>query len=679
MTHPSPEPFPIPAPGPRCGHGAGPATDPPGCRGVPVPGTAACLAHLDEADRDAYLASLAPGADVDHRDTPFTTDLLRRLLGALRASTSASTSASGRPEAGRARFDGAVFGGDAGFDRVVFTRGAHFGGAVFDGDAGFTAAVFTGGADFGDAVFARGARFGGAGFEGGASFDRAAFRGDCDLRATSFTGGATFDRTSFARDADFGGAIFKGHASFGGAAFRDDAWFKDASFKGTADFSGASFDGTARFGGAVFKGDARFGSAAFARDAVFARAAFAHGARFRGAVFTGDARFDGAVLTGSAWFDAARFEGVSRLGPLVCDGTVSLDGAVFAVPATVEAAARRVSCARTRWASTATLHLRYAEVDLRDAVLEYPVLVAARPTPFPRLGPDSPLPETRLSGREPGVRLVSVGGVDAAHLALHDVDLSACRFAGAVHLDQLRVDGWCTFATTPTGWNRRFPWRWSRRNTLAEEHHWRSRTARRPALARGWTAPPPDAPDLRPAAVAALYRQVRKSLEDGKNEPDAADFYYGEMEMRRHDTHRPRSERALLTAYWALSGYGLRAARALVWLLGAMAATLLALLLWGLPAGDPEPVTTGRQVAAGQEVTWTTRTPDPVGPTGPLTERVTAERFEKALRVVINSVAFRSSGQDLTTAGTYTEMASRLAEPVLLGLAVLAVRTRVKR
>jgi hypothetical protein len=62
-----------------------------------------------------------------------------------------------------------------------------------------------------------------------------------------------------------------------------------------------------------------------------------------------------------------------------------------------------------------------------------------------------------------------------------------------------------------------------------------------------------------------------------------------------------------------------------------------------------------------------------------LTERVTAERFEKALRVVINSVAFRSSGQDLTTVGTYTEMASRLAEPVLLGLAVLAVRTRVKR
>ena len=47
--------------------------------------------------------------------------------------------------------------------------------------------------------------------------------------------------------------------------------------------------------------------------------------------------------------------------------------------------------------------------------------------------------------------------------------------------------------------------------------------------------------------------------------------------------------------------------------------------------------------------------------------------------MVINSVVFRSSGQNLTTAGTYTERASHLTEPVLLGLAVLSVRSRVKR
>ncbi|MFI9549548.1 hypothetical protein ACIHAR_37545 [Streptomyces sp. NPDC052016] len=30
-----------------------------------------CLDHLSDTDRDAYLASLAPGADIDHRGTCF--------------------------------------------------------------------------------------------------------------------------------------------------------------------------------------------------------------------------------------------------------------------------------------------------------------------------------------------------------------------------------------------------------------------------------------------------------------------------------------------------------------------------------------------------------------------------------------------------------------------------------
>ncbi|MET9387690.1 hypothetical protein ABZY09_43485 [Streptomyces sp. NPDC002928] len=47
--------------------------------------------------------------------------------------------------------------------------------------------------------------------------------------------------------------------------------------------------------------------------------------------------------------------------------------------------------------------------------------------------------------------------------------------------------------------------------------------------------------------------------------------------------------------------------------------------------------------------------------------------------MVLNSVVFRSSGQNLTTWGTYTEMISRFTEPVLLALAVLAMRSRIKR
>ncbi|MFE7051295.1 pentapeptide repeat-containing protein [Streptomyces californicus] len=515
-----------------------------GCRGIHVTGHTACLAHLADTDRNAYLNALTPGADIDHRGTPFTEDLLHRLLTALHDPTTRQAHIGnawfdGATFTGNAVFGGATFTGDARFDRVTFTSDAVFGGATFTANTRFNGATFTGDARFGEVAFTGDARFHGvtftgdarfeeATFTGNAWFDRVTFTSDAWFDRVTFTGDARFDRVTFTGDARFDRVTFTGDARFGGAAFTGDARFDRVTFTGDAQFHGVTFTGIAWFGGAAFTGDAQFHGVTFTGDARFGGAAFTSNAQFHGVTFTGDARFGGATFTSNAQFDRARFETASRLGPLVCGERVVLDGVVFDQPVTVEMAARVVSCARTRWASTATLHLRYAQVDLRDAVLEYPVVVAARPDPFPSLYSYDPLSEAELSGRKPGVRLTSVGGVDAAHLALHTIDLSVCRFAGAIHLDQLRVDGWCAFATTPTGRGRRFPWRWSRRNTLTEEHHWRVRSARRPARARGWTAPPQDAPELPPAAVATLYRQVRKSLEDGKNEPDAADFYYGE-------------------------------------------------------------------------------------------------------------------------------------------------------
>ncbi|MFM9452371.1 pentapeptide repeat-containing protein [Streptomyces europaeiscabiei] len=451
MPQPRPESPSAPPSWPHCGKDPGPER-PFGCPGIHIPGHTACLAHLPQSDRDAFLAGLAPGADIDHRGTPFTTELLGQLLTALR------DPATGSPHVGAAQFDWVAFSGDARFDRVTFSDSAGFNWAAFSGDARFDGAAFSGDARFMRSTFAN-----------SANFERASFSGDALFERAGFSGAAVFVRSTFAKS-----------AQFDLAAFSDVAWFDEA----------------------VFSGDALFG----------------------GAAFSDDARFSGA-----------QFKAASHLGPLVCGKSVMLNGALFQQPVTVNIAARKVSCARTRWAETATLHLRYTDLELIDAVLNYPVTVVARPDPwFHQQGGvdrrDAPLSEVELSGQEPCVRLTSVGGVDTAHLALQDIDLSICRFAGAVHLDQMKVDGWCTFATTPTGWSRLFPWRWSRRITLAEEHHWRVRTARHPNLAvtRGWTTPPQNAPELKPTAVAALYRQLRKSLEDGKNEPDAADFYYGE-------------------------------------------------------------------------------------------------------------------------------------------------------
>ncbi|MEV7442893.1 pentapeptide repeat-containing protein, partial [Streptomyces sp. NPDC091204] len=421
-------------------------------------------------------------------------------------------------------------------------------------------------------------------------------------------------------------------------------------------------------------------------SARFGQAQFDGDARFDGAHFDGDATFDGVQFTGDATFDATRFAVLSWFGPAVCGHVVDLSGAVFEAPVTLEIAAREVRCVRTRWESTATVRLRYAAADLSHAVLSFPVAVIAQPTPFTT--GNTPVNESLLVGPA-GVRVASVQGVDAAHLVLTDTDLADCLFAGAFHLDQLRLEGRCNFAPAPTGWHRRGIWpvRWTRRRTLAEEHHWRAHRAGQPAPIPGQLASPRDwrtglhHPDTEltpdPEDVVATYRQLRKAFEDGKNEPGSADFYYGEMEMRRHDrTGTPPGERGLLHGYWVVSGYGLRASRALGWLAAAMLVTIILLMGFGIPQDSPKQKAIGTVPPAGDKITFLIDKADPQNPTG---NRFTSKRFDKALSVTLNSVVFRSSGQDLTTAGTYIEMTSRIFEPALLALAVLAVRGRIKR
>jgi hypothetical protein len=230
--------------------------------------------------------------------------------------------------------------------------------------------------------------------------------------------------------------------------------------------------------------------------------------------------------------------------------------------------------------------------------------------------------------------------------------------------------------------------RWTRRCTVAEEHHWRAQCAGQRGLPPGPSVSPrqwrpgPHHPDPAgtpdPEDVAALYRQLCKAFEDAKNEPGAADFYYAECEMRRHDlTGTPKGERRLLWGYWLLSGYGLRASRAFGWLIAAMSLTVLLLIGFGLPTRDPAPAPAPTGTLHGDRISLRTTTPRSAL-RGGWNERFTAVRAERATRVAINSVNFRSSGQNLTTVGTYIEMASRLLEPILLALGVLAIRGRIK-
>ncbi|MER5302136.1 pentapeptide repeat-containing protein [Streptomyces lasiicapitis] len=661
-------PSPTPDTWPHCGDGSSPQGIN-GCLGIPVSGHTACLAHLTDPDRDAYLAGLSPGADIDHRGTPFTGLLLNALLNAL------SDPATGHPHLGAAAFDAATFEGFASFESATFEGIAEFGHATFEGGyVSFESATFKYNAEFGYTTFKHNVRFEYATFERDAEFGSTTFESLADFEGATFAGYASFESTTFKGLTDFRHATFEGTTAFEGATFEGYATFGSATF-GVVRFGSAAFERHVEFRSVVFMGDAFFDYTTFKRDVEFESATFLCGAHFVYTTFMRNVQFESATFEGDAEFRSATFADTASVGPLVCTGRVRLSGAVFEGPATLSLATHLLECRRTRWSSTAEVRLRYATVDFAHAVFEYPLTIAAEPDPFVLANGQQMAEDPFASAPDPDVRMASLRGVDAAHLVLADIDLSGCLFVGTVHLDQLRLEGACTFDTSPPGvhW-RRWPLvRFTERRALAEEHHWR---AIQPGAVPGWNVAVLGAGRAGPLQLAPVYRALRKAFEDGKHEPGAADFYYAEMEMRRHADDIPRSERSLLTAYWALSGYGLRVSRALAWLAAAMLLTVVLLMAVGLPRDTPRQTAIGTVPAGGGKVTFEIDKDDPQNPTG---SRFTGERLDKSLNITLNSVVFRSSGQDLTTAGTYIEMTSRLTEPVLLGLAVLAIRNRVKR
>lgn len=265
-------------------------------------------------------------------------------------------------------------------------------------------------------------------------------------------------------------------------------------------------------------------------------------------------------------------------------------------------------------------------------------------------------------------------------VTLSGVDLSRCRFGGAFNLDRLRIDGPPIFGRTPSAL------RWDQRMTLAEEHVWRAQYDRRP---KGWNQGPADVevlPHDRSASrgtaayesaprIQATYRELRKSREDAKDEPGAADFYRGEMEMRRMAS-RARAEdgrvfhameNLLLTLYWAISSYGVRAFRAVAALV-----LLIALASAGFTTvGFGHDTRTSYLQSADRPVAFT---PEPVRLGKPGVREAVYYSVERT-----TSLLREPAAQPLTTAGRAMEIVLRLLGPLLLGIAVFALRSRVKR
>jgi uncharacterized protein YjbI with pentapeptide repeats len=616
---------------------------------------------MDYEDRQAYLVNLRPGSDVDHRGTHFSTSLFTELLAAV------SDGGDGRANFRNALFDAAEFEGD-----VDLTK------ATFHGEAAFRRVRFNGKALFSNAQF-----------RDVSSFKNSTFISSAHFAAAEFNKPARFNDVEFFGHAGFNRCQFKSVARFESVKFEDVATFTSATFSHDANFSGASFTRPSRFIETHFAKQADFSKAVFKRRITFVKGKFMEGVKFFDSKFIGQAEFsavsfsaeadyDGAHFLGDVLLSRSSFEKLSHFGPIVCNGKIDMSFAVFKSPVTLEISATKLDFRRTSFEATTALRLRYSSVDLTDAVLGQSVSISAGHTAFKRPS-GGRVSESFGSSRSVGVRIISLRGVDSSHLVLTDVDLTNCRFSGALNLDKLRIEGRSKFATTPRGFRRRFmiaPSWWTRRNTIAEEHYWRAAEG---SHSEGWMAAPSNSIQERPVRLedlAGIYRQLRKSLEDSKDEPGAADFYYGEMESRRKNREKSsRGERVLLTAYWALSGYGIRATRAFAWLTSLIVVSVLVMMLCGIPGNSPREITSG--TVSGNSVNLSTVLEKPVLHEGD--DRFTWRRFERSSRTVANAIVFRSAEQRLTPMGVAMEFTCRVFGPLLLALSILAIRGRVKR
>jgi hypothetical protein len=551
------------------------------CIGVRLPSASMCLAHVGEEEIAAALKRIGETGEIDARGVPITRVLLERIL------TAVPCGANKEPLILGCQFDRATFSGEAEFRE-----------ATFSGDAVFAGVTFSDRAVFAGATFERRPRFDRAIFNGEAMF-RAVFNDSIGLSEAIFNDDAAFGGATFSGDTGFAGVTFNGRAWFSGVTFNDGAWFGGVTFSGDTGFDGtifnggvgfdkATFSGNTRFDGATFERLARFGKVAFNGDAGFDGATFGGDAVFSGATFSGDTVFSGATFKRRAECDGARFEQARQFGPLLAWRGLVLDGAQFAQPVQIEVSSTEVCCRGARFPGGVQFRLRWARVVLDDTDLAAPSILAG----IPRLSNEELARQEEQIARAYRLlmageisewpQLVSMRRANVAGLGLSNVSAAGCRFAGAHNLDKLRLESDVSFATAPSPLGSGTP-RWGGREVIAEERAWRAAPQRPDRSRRRWVAPGwpgwlGDKPDaLDPGQIAGLYRALRKGREDIKDEPGAADFYYGEMEMRRHRpvsyrnpgdqssaTVQGRAERGILTAYWLMSGYGLRASRAIL-------------------------------------------------------------------------------------------------------------------
>lgn len=320
---------------------------------------------------------------------------------------------------------------------------------------------------------------------------------------------------------------------FDGHVFPADVSFRQAIFLGAGVFASAQFSGKVDFTGAQFT-RADFTETQFAGPTTFGRCQFMGEARFLGARFQDAVTFHGSRFTGPASFAQARVAGRADFSRAEFASPAQFTGARFqaGVNFTTTQFHHKVSFSRARFADDAY----FSE------------------TRFP--GPDECHGDT-------GGDLQEVSFERPDRVLFHRVDASRLSFV-KTHLR--RVD--------------------------FKDVTWGRRTNGRAAL---WDELRPER-DKDYAELARLYGQLRNNFEKEENHRAAADFRYGQMEMRRLRAGSGGPLRrfvqrhgSLLACYKLLSDYGENPTRAGLWMIGIVLlfAVLLASGGFAAPAGLP--------------------------------------------------------------------------------------------
>ena len=399
----------------------------------------------------------------------------------------------------------------------------------------------------------------------------------------------------------------------------------DVEFRGYASFDNSRLN-QATFRGVSFAAEARFRQLVCTDLANLRRVTFQTVASFQDSRW-GDLRFEGCEFEGPVQMSgASAAQRLSLVGCCLRDSrTLELSAGTacelretsFDEPLNLRVLAPRVEASHTSFELGVDLVLSSdASLDLEGASLAGPSLIMTAATP----------------DRIPA-RLQSLAGTRLAGLTLRGLDLRTCSFARAHTLDDVVISGRGQLSRAP--WAR--GWAGQREVIVDEIDFWRIHKLR----SRSSPAPASSGESADASTVAETYRALRRGRENARDRPGAADFYYGEMEMRRRSA--PAVDRIVLGVYWLVGGYGLRASRAVLAYLLLVGCLAVALAHWGLSGHAP---------------------------------------FSEILVYVLATTTVLqkpSSTLHVTVTGHYLEVLARLIGPAMFALILLALRSRVRR